>query len=531
MSPSPDSPGLKEHVGRRDALIALGVALTATAFQAFYFNHGVHNLIDLALPAQDGARILEGEVYGRDFIAPYGPARYYLIAGVFYLFGTGLYPLNLLFLAVSGLNTGLTYLTARRLVPRCWALMAAGLVMMAHGSLHKGFFLFSGLLVAWALLGFVAAGGRHRALALGLALGFAGLFRWDVGLAGLVATTVIVFVLVVTKALDKEVRPPRMFVEILLGFGLIFAPIPIALAIAGRLSTLVEATVRRSSAGGVANRDYESWFALFTAPDPRARLFSIIVIVLLAGLVALIPASVAAFRRGAYRRATGLLALFLTALPLLHQVHLIIRFNRLLQAGPLLFTAWAVTLSLLWRRAAKVRSRLTRPLAQSGIAAVALAFAGLLGGYLYTFTGFASQDSFAVLKHDERFLDVPRARCWIRKGLAKDLEELLDYLGKQTAGERWLFADPACGLVPFLAGKRSPLPYTDWPYYFHDPEEVLAVRKALEAKNVQWVVTWPDRKVASFSLAEACPVLTRYLKKRFRPVWSNSRFTVLTRRP
>ena len=66
------------------------VAAVSLLFHLIYFRHGVQNLVDLGVACVDAERILDGQVPGRDFLEPYGPARFYITALAFWIGGRSL---------------------------------------------------------------------------------------------------------------------------------------------------------------------------------------------------------------------------------------------------------------------------------------------------------------------------------------------------------------------------------------------------------------------------------------------------------
>ena len=115
------------------------VGLGAFLFHGIYYNVGIKNLIDLGVMAVDSERILDGQVFGRDFIAPYGPGRYYVIAAIFKIFGSSMTVLCGIFLVLRVIVDVGTFLLARRLLPWIPALGVLFSVALAHGPTHKGF--------------------------------------------------------------------------------------------------------------------------------------------------------------------------------------------------------------------------------------------------------------------------------------------------------------------------------------------------------------------------------------------------------
>lgn len=505
---------------KKDLILALVAAGAGLLFHLFYFNHGVHNLIDLALQAVDGSRILDGEIYGVDFHAAYGPARYYIIALFFALFGESVFVLSCLFLLVMAVNNGLLYFLSRYLMPRSWAFFAVSLGVVAHGSIHKGFFILSALLVLLALFIFLKGAGKRGTFRLGLILILVFFLRWDVGVIGLGAAALLFALMLFLRAFEPDVKPLRTLAVAASGY-LMFA-LPAAFAFFFLLDPAEFITRERFwiRAFDVSHKEYSTWTDFLADSGMKARLFLILAAVLFFAMIGCGVWAVKGFiRRRNKREVLMLAALVLLGLPLFNQVHILIRFNRLLQVAPLFYMALAFLLYKVLAGSTASRgfaARLTGGVAAYGTGAV---FFGMLLIYIWSYMGFASQDSFAVLRYrdEERYIDHPRARCYMKKGIGQDLEKALSFIEARIGPDELFYAGPTCPLLYFIVGRPNPTPYTAFNYYYHNPEAEDRIIELLIARNVRLYVDWP-RSVATCSFEEACPSLTAYLKLCFEPL-------------
>src|SRR5262245_33362386 len=115
--------------------LALPFALfaVAAAFHASYAGYGIAPF-DLGILLADTDRVLRGEIFGREFIAPYGPASYYVLAPILCVVGRSLYSVALVLAVLrAGLDVA-TYVLARRLVGPWYSLLPFALALVAHGS-------------------------------------------------------------------------------------------------------------------------------------------------------------------------------------------------------------------------------------------------------------------------------------------------------------------------------------------------------------------------------------------------------------
>lgn len=181
---------------------AAGVFVVACAFHATYAFHGLSDY-DEGILLDGAARVLRGETYGGDFQAPYGPGRYYALAGWWRLFGSSVATYRGLTVLLQSLAGALLFRMAARHGAWSGALCCAAMLAVAHGSLFKSFLLLTIVLVLYAAFLVDGArdagrdagrgGGRSRGrergrwLGAGALAGLACVFRYDVGVFGLIA--------------------------------------------------------------------------------------------------------------------------------------------------------------------------------------------------------------------------------------------------------------------------------------------------------------------------------------------------------
>jgi hypothetical protein len=108
----------------QEAAVVVSIFLASLA----YFNLTAHLTLDLR---DEGyllhtiARVASGEMPHRDFAELYGPGVYAITAPVFSLFGEQVLPLRQLLVVFRAAAVALSYLIARHLVPRRFAMIAA----------------------------------------------------------------------------------------------------------------------------------------------------------------------------------------------------------------------------------------------------------------------------------------------------------------------------------------------------------------------------------------------------------------------
>ncbi|MBN1825291.1 MAG: glycosyltransferase family 39 protein [Candidatus Eisenbacteria bacterium] len=213
---------------RSEWTLVLGLAVLSLALFLVYWDVGVND--DEGYLLGGVTRILDGQVLYRDFHHTYAPGRFYLVAGLFRLFGENLLVLRAFWVILRVAVVLLAYAAGRRVLSRPAAFAAALLFIVAPGPWHKSFF---HLFVLLQLIAFAGLGRRDslRPAALaGLAAGFAFLFRQDLGAFGVL----VYLVLFALKRWTGET--PRRALAFLAAAAAPVAPVIVAFAFSGGLA-------------------------------------------------------------------------------------------------------------------------------------------------------------------------------------------------------------------------------------------------------------------------------------------------------
>ncbi len=169
---------------RRDGLILGSLALLSLVIFSLYWNHGLND--DEGYLLGGVTRILDGQVPYRDFHHTYAPGRFYLIAGLFRLFGENLLVVRLLWVVMRIGVVLLGYGAARTILSRPSSIALALILLVAPGPWHKSFFhLF--LLANMLALARLRPGreDKYALMTAGMVAGVTMLFRQDLGLFAL----------------------------------------------------------------------------------------------------------------------------------------------------------------------------------------------------------------------------------------------------------------------------------------------------------------------------------------------------------
>lgn len=145
------------------------------------------SMYDEGIPTYGAERILNGEIPYRDFWTIYAPAQFYMLAGLFKVFGSSIFAERLYDSVLRALIAMLVFLAAVRLTSLRWALFVW--LVVAVWLKYLGYFAYPNipavlfaLASLYALLGFFHSDKpKVRLFFAGLLAGLAGLFRHDTG--------------------------------------------------------------------------------------------------------------------------------------------------------------------------------------------------------------------------------------------------------------------------------------------------------------------------------------------------------------
>lgn len=205
------------------------------------------NVYDEGITLFGADRVMHGDVPHRDFYALYGPAQFYIIAGLYKLFGASVLVERAWTAIVSGVSIVLIFLIVDRFVLRRFAVLAAIAALFWFQNAHAyGLatlpclaLMLAGLLLLVPVLGQAAA--APRLLGAGVCAGVTMLFRYDVGLAvfGAECGLLVISIWFTRSAAANRVRAiVRDLLVFGAGFAIVTVPVAIAYGMNGVLSDL-----------------------------------------------------------------------------------------------------------------------------------------------------------------------------------------------------------------------------------------------------------------------------------------------------
>ncbi len=490
---------------------ALAVAALSLAFHWLYFDEGIKNLVDLGVAAVDSERVLDGELFGRDFIAPYGPGRYYVIAAAFRIFSPCMTVLCAVFLVLRVLVDAGTFLVARRIMSLPAAAAAVMCVAAAHGPAHKGFLAAGAVLMMLGAIQAITRPTRGRVFLFGACVGFSAMFRYDLGIVGLVMALPMLLLAAespaegATPGTAGAGRIVSRACALLGGAALFFAP-ALFLILAGDMARLAACELSRAAllkhAAAFGPGPFESLFAWI---DPAQAALSLVLMI--SCPITLVWLALARNKpSGEPGKKVRRLITFTAALSgfvLLSQYAIEAKINRLLQVGPPLFVCLFYLTHSLAKRFLPGKTRW----------APACAMLALTGWYVAAESGGGSQDSIAVLKHERVRVETERGSFTTTPRIAKDMQTVAAWADRYMR-DGTFYASSGVPLMYFVTGRKNPSPVTDFTYILRNEDMQQWVLKSIEENDAGFYLCKPAI-IQGFDADKESPLLFSALRTRF----------------
>jgi len=212
-------------------------------FLAITMNHTV-NLYDESLILVGATRVADGAIIHRDFYANYGPAQFYILAGIFKLFSPSIFAARAWDTIVRATLVVVAFLIVEHAASRRESLTAATLVLIWTSAFANYLSpVFPSVLFALlSTLFLLSVFEGHRSALIqflcGACIGITVLFRYDIGFYTFIALTLVSTLYVITQPIALEKRAKDWFFvqsSCLFGMATICIPVLIAYVVSGTL--------------------------------------------------------------------------------------------------------------------------------------------------------------------------------------------------------------------------------------------------------------------------------------------------------
>ena len=182
---------LRDH---HDTIYVLGAPiLIVFASLAYYFSYYLKfiDIVDEGFLVNGALRVLEGQVPLADFWS-YPPGRYYVLAGLFHVFGVNVAIERIMWIILMTVRNILVYTVSRRLLSQWLSLPVVLSIMLIPGPWHKTLYSFLMFTHMFVVFKYIEKPTVHRALLIGIVAGLTFYFRQDYAFFSIVMNLVAV---------------------------------------------------------------------------------------------------------------------------------------------------------------------------------------------------------------------------------------------------------------------------------------------------------------------------------------------------
>jgi len=504
----------------RNVVYAIVVGVFALVYTWLYYDRGLDQF-DVGLFATEAERAAQGGVYGEDFLAPYGPGRYYLIGFLFKVFGPTLKTQAVLWLVMRGLIAVLLFKASRAFLPTWLAILAAVVVTLAPGALHKGFFQAGVLIVLLSWLAYRRKPSFMSCAISGATIAMVSLFRVDIGVFGWCSFLLLIWIetswniprLAVSSALARTVA-------LIVGAALIISPIVIWLWIKSDLALIVKAEIHRTlNVSSFADYLKIPGFNEGIRPFLFASMIRSgpVIFVLLA-----IAAIVRRVGRGYQSESLTPLALVVIGAPVLNQVRITPTFNHFLHALPLVLLA-ALTLILFIKEIRFFKLIKMRIVRQSIVIFLVLIPCSIPVYFNFAYARGVFPASIRNIWDFTEQVKLDKAGIFESPGAARGLEKIVKYIKMNTQPDEAVFVDPFSPVLNFLADRPPAVRFLEPFYYFGNQELQQIVIDDMIKTNPSLIILDPLTRVGRQRLKDDAPTVYSYIRQNYTRVGMRER--------
>jgi len=189
-----------------------------------------YNIYDEGIVVYGANRVLDGEIPYRDFWTMYAPGQFYMVALLYRIFGTGLFPVRVYSAVINLLIAVLAYLIVRRFTERKIALLAfiftalwmGGWGMFYGSPTPAGTFwsLFSILFI----VDFLCKRRERSLIIAGLITGITAVFRHDIGGYTFISSTLVLIPYIYLNSQKNLAKTLKIWSKYLVGTIITFLP-------------------------------------------------------------------------------------------------------------------------------------------------------------------------------------------------------------------------------------------------------------------------------------------------------------------
>ncbi len=476
-----------------DALLAVLPAVTGLVLWAPVLEQGL-SLGDEGWLISGASRIVEGEVLYRDVFRSYGPGIFHSCAWLLRGFGEDVLVARWGWLGLLASLAGLSFLVARRLLPRGSAVMVALIPVVIRAPYYKAFVPLS--LVAGLALVFPLIRERLRRSTcwwVGAGIGALAMFRQEVAAYSLLIGLASLALARLAPNSPDSSRPRLVSTALSLfgGVALVWVPFLVWLTIDGALLPALQQLTTAGVRGNVQmTLPFPEFTRIWRGPE---RLESSALYFPTAAVLGAVAVTATSWLRRQWGERELCLLQWLAMGLLAHSVFLVRPdYSHAIQVFVLSGMLMAVSIHALW---GTVGSRLRRVLGK--LLAVGLSL-WLLAFFPHAFEKKV-RPPYGRMKNAVA-LEEPRASVRLPPRSAKTLRTVLEEIRASSADGEPILVGPHLSMLHFLADRPHPTPYDNLLPGFLGPGVEQSLVESLSAVNLVVInhKAWDGREEQRF---------------------------------
>ncbi len=493
--------------GYWDNLLICILPLSAVLYYLYYYNYGLQ-LLDEGYLLDPVMRVTRGEIPYKDFRHIYAPGSFYLFSWLFKIFGTRIGVVRIFWAVLHSFTVAIAYLILRRFVAPIFAFLGVMELVIAPAPWHKSFFVCLPFICFWIYIKYIEQRNDKWLFLAALISLTAFLLRQDSGLYGCVVFVIMVLML---PHNEDKIHKWREIAKFVFLFMLLLTPVIIFFY---NHSALADATEEIFLSGFRATNTlsfpYPAFFPLYSInilSTIENKLFYLPFLIYGVSIFYAVIKWKSLKKDYTHIKYVGLLAYgCLVLLEVKNRSDL----PHLWQVLPFVFVVIAVLFGRIYEESDRFRWLNM------------LLFTALIFGVVLVAMQDRSSGSMAIKKGCDTVIELPRARLYLPKKMARELMDTVDFIKANSSKGNYILALPNIPIIYFLADRRNPtfaevflLGMTSGK---SDQKKIISDIEARQVNLIARNVTETDGDIKNRRFKNHSPILYSYIMTHYHKV-------------
>ena len=504
----------------RNGLYVSAAILVASFF--YYLSYASYGFVEpeWGMMVVAAEKILQGEVFYKDFGIIYTPGIYLWTALFFKLFGSSLLSATVAWSVIRAFNCLLIYLLGTKIFPRKVALFLPLFLWLAPGPVQKSFFVFFELLNILILIKLLSSNRKGFYFLSGITAGITFIFRIDLFVY---FTLAVLFIetLKTVEAFNKRliISQVAKAVKNLSSFaaGAVISLLPFVLYLLS--NSAVNDFVTQFLLG--ANTASPTWFVkrpLITLISSWTKWdfvhYATLIIPALIYSLLLVALAADIIKRRFTEQDRKLLIILLYGGMILSQVISATGLGRLFLVSPPILLSSIYLLSRRYLNSGSGQNKKIRLIYAGTLSAANLMFISIVIASCFT-SSVLSNGSIFIRFTNTTPLSAPKVNVYVTDKEARQVNRLLDIIETSTQEGEYIYITPqqlGC-MYYYITGRRNPTEYQFTELYANSEEKQAGIVRDLKDKDVRLVIT----RTSKYKLQRlSAPIVDKYINENYR---------------